>query len=45
MDRQLAIFKEFFNVLFKSDVEMHIFKSNINICNSPLRTFSINRKN
>ena len=45
INKKLKTFKEFFKILFNSDFEFDILKSNIGIMNSPLKKFSINLKN
>jgi len=41
LDKNLKTFKDLFSVLNKSSIDPHILRNNINILNSPLRSFSI----
>lgn len=45
IDKKFKTFKDLFTILNKSKLEHHILRNNINIMNSPLRSFSIKRKN
>ena len=44
-DKNLKTFKDLFTILNQSNLESHVLRNNINIMNSPLRSFSIKRKN
>ena len=44
-DKNMKTLQDLFIVLNKSSIEEHVLRNNINIMNSPLRTFSIKRKN